>query len=337
MQGTQAYWELGEMAGVKETAFNKLSERVKALEEFPAHQTSSSWIQRHQLLTWLISLTLTFGTIMLAIYAGVMPHLEKDLGLQVQNQVQLQVSDGLKQPVQKLGQMSDDIAEIKGTLKAWAPLITPQLFKKTASLPDNKLLESLPQLKVATQLAGESKSEIPAKDIADLGGRLISLASGKSNTATQAWSAALDFLNYRSSTIVYTREVKTVPVPAGSATTYDPGPRVNGKPLPKLSRIPYSVAPKDAARLEMIGHNLNEQLQFGFPVLWLEGGTISLDNKYVRHVLFIGVEVHYSGAPITLEDAIFANCTFVFDNSAPSRNFGKALLASSPVNFQSVS
>jgi hypothetical protein len=150
---------------------------------------------------------------------------------------------------------------------------------------------------------------------------------------TAAWDAALAFLNYRSSSISVTRITKGVAVPEGAETVYDLGPMVDDKPIPAVTHIPNAVRPEDSARLETIGKNLNEQLKYGSPQLILTGGAVNLDDKYLRHVVLLNVEVHYSGKPIMLEDVVFANCTFVLENTGPSRDLGKTLLASSPVTF----
>jgi len=150
------------------------------------------------------------------------------------------------------------------------------------------------------------------------------------------WNAALDVVNYRSFLIVYSRRVSTVNIPVDTATTYDLGPLVPGRPTPTLSHIPYGVALKDAARFETIGQDLNQQLQFGSAQLILTGGAVSLDGKFVRHVIPDRVEVHYTGRALVLEDVVFSNCTFVFENTEPGRRLGRLILASSPIEFKKV-
>lgn len=313
---------------VTETQFNELKKRVSALEK-PALEEKCAWPSRHPTAAWLISTILGVAALLVMTLFGVMPHLENDAGLRIKDDV----GEALKDPLRQITQMGQDIAKINGTLAAWSPLITPQFFKKAAALPDKQFLESVPQLKAVAQVASESKAAISSEDIADVGKRLISLASARSDTAMQAWSAALDFIGYRS-TLNTSRTVNTVPVAPGSQTMYETFPPIDGRPSPQLANIPLGVAPSDAARFETIGHNLNESLKFGSPQLFAKGGAISLDSKYMRHVVFQNVEIHYSGKPVMLEDVIFMNCTFVFDNTPETRQLGNALLASSPLNFQ---
>jgi hypothetical protein len=201
---------------------------------------------------------------------------------------------------------------------------------QAASLPTDK--KNIAEAKAILNTAKQSATKLPA-DVVEQSGKAFIDAAAKEPAS---WTAALDFINYRSSMVVYTRDVKTVDT-SGGMTNFNLGPTVSGKPVPKLSHIPLGVAPKDAARFETIGQNLNEHLQFGTSQLILTGGAISLDDKYVRHVLFIGVEVHYTGKPLILQDAVFASCTFIFDNTQLGRELGRVLLASSPVNFEKTS
>jgi hypothetical protein len=202
---------------------------------------------------------------------------------------------------------------------------------QAANLPTDK--KNIAEAKAVLDAAKRSAIKLPT-NIVEQSGRAFIEAAAKEPAA---WNVALDFLNYRSTLNVYDRTFNPVNVPAGSATAYDIGPDVAGKPLPILMHVPFGVAPKDAARFETIGQNLNQQLQFGSAQLMLTGGAVSLDDKYVRHAVFVGVEVHYTGRPLILQDALFVNCTFIFDNTQPGRQLGQVLLASSTVNFEKAS
>ena len=95
-----------------DTQFEKLKDRVRDLEQKPSQvaQPNGSWVQRHQLLTWLISLTV----FLTAFYAGVIPQIEKDDALEIK----VQVNEGLKAPLQNLSNMANDITWVKATLNA---------------------------------------------------------------------------------------------------------------------------------------------------------------------------------------------------------------------------
>jgi hypothetical protein len=53
----------------------------------------------------------------------------------------------------------------------------------------------------------------------------------------------------------------------------------------------------------------------------------------IAHVIFVGVEVHYSGLPVRLADLLFVNCTFVFDNVDRSRMLAESIITFQSVNF----
>lgn len=71
----------------------------------------------------------------------------------------------------------------------------------------------------------------------------------------------------------------------------------------------------------------------GNPVLIGTGGYMSLDGMHLRHVLLNSVEIRYSGKALLLEDVAFLNCTFVMDNTEPSRDLAQAIATSANVKF----
>jgi hypothetical protein len=206
--------------------------------------------------------------------------------------------------------------------------IIPQTIKDASLNPRDP--QSAKRVEQALQSAAKQGKQIDASVISEAGTRFVDA----SDNNPSAWSAALALADYNSAVNVSYRVVKTVATPVGTTFHYDTGPLIDGKPTTHLSFVPAGVAPGDAARFEEIGRNLNEALGMGTPQLIASGGAITLDNKYIRHVIFKNVEIHYSGKPLMIEDAVFFNCTFIFDNTPQCRGLGKTLLASSPVNFQ---
>ena len=89
----------------------------------------------------------------------------------------------------------------------------------------------------------------------------------------------------------------------------------------------------DAAHYEVIGEDLNKGESRGIAEVLISGSSVRLDDHYLRHIAFNGVEVHYAGGALRMDDVIFVNCTFVFDNTLHSRSLSNTLLASSHVNF----
>jgi hypothetical protein len=185
--------ETGEMSGVTETAHNKLRDRVLALEKAVA--PPNSWVQRHQVLTWLISLT----ALLIAFYAGVIPHIEKDDALQIQTQV----TDSLKTPLQKLDGMSTDIARINATLTAWAPFMVPTILKNSASMSPDEFNKSLPSLRSAMQIATQAKAIVPTETLQQIALKLRQ--TGESNP--DYWPTVLQFIQFASASFVAPADV----------------------------------------------------------------------------------------------------------------------------------
>jgi hypothetical protein len=187
--------------------------------------------------------------------------------------------------------------------------------------------------KAAQELLTQARQKlvppIPATVIEQAGMSFIEAAEKEPS----AWGTALDFLNYRSTLNVYTRPARTVSLPNDVRARFNI-PGVAGKALAQLSENPTTVESKDAARYEEIGKNLNQQEQFGIAQLIVSTGAVDLDNTFIRHVVFVGVEIHFSGKALTLQDVVFSDCTFVFENAQPARKLGQIVLASSPVTFE---
>jgi hypothetical protein len=198
---------------------------------------------------------------------------------------------------------------------------------QAANLPTDK--KNIAEAKAVLDMVKQSAIKLPA-NVVEQSGRAFIDASSKEPAA---WNVALGFMSYRSVLNNYNRAVQTVNVPAGSNTNFEIR-GVPGKAIPTVSEIPYGVAPTDAARYELIGKNLNEHLKFGTAQLILTGGAVNFDDHYVKHVFFINVEIHYTGRPLVLQDVVFVNCNFIFENTPPARQLGQVLVASSPVNFE---
>jgi hypothetical protein len=53
-----------------------------------------------------------------------------------------------------------------------------------------------------------------------------------------------------------------------------------------------------------------------------------------HEVVFQGVEIHYLGGPLALDDVTFVNCAFVLSNDPNGRAFALAVLSKPAVDFQ---
>lgn len=206
-------------------------------------------------------------------------------------------------------------------------LALPQRVEQSSLKPTDKTNQD--QASALLDQARSSSIQIPETIIQSAGTRFIDAAASNPD----AWPTALNFLNYRSSLNVYTRAVNAVPIPPGLEFRFDLGPPVDHQLIPRLSFVQAGVSPADSARLETIGKNLNQGMNLGVAELIVSGGSLSLDNKYLRHVILESVDVYYTGRPLVAEDVLFVNCTFYINNTKPGREFGQRLLASFKVNF----
>jgi hypothetical protein len=328
MQITQFPVE-SEMAGVSETAHNKLKDRVQALET--AGSPSSSWIQKHQVLTWLISLTLIILSIVLSIYSGAIPHIEKDNNLQIANQM----NENLKQPLQQIGQMGQDIAGIKATLNAWSPLITPQIFKKAISLPQSQFEKALPDLKAIAQVATESRAVVSSEDLSAVGQRILDVAKGSSSQSNLAWETATSLLQYRSALNGLVPPINLASAIPLSATVVTTVYKTYTRPgLEKVTLSFIGLAPKEnAAALDYIGQDSNANLTIGNQFLVAQGGSLQLDKMHLKNVVLSKVHVIYEGGPVVLENVYFIDCFFEINRDAKSQALSASLIQPPPTNF----
>jgi hypothetical protein len=147
--------------------------------------------------------------------------------------------------------------------------------------------------------------------------------------------SCLDFFDYRSSlNVTYYPESPIAHLPSG--TWLYSTEKADDKPPPTVQFTDYVGVPADKAAIcDIIGINHNADKPRGPALLILAGGSISLDNMHLRNVILRGVDVHYSGKPIILENVIFISCTFSIENDDQGRELGEELLASSSVNFRS--
>jgi hypothetical protein len=195
----------------------------------------------------------------------------------------------------------------------------PQRLLQVATQPEKKENQAAAKELIAS--ARKKSIPISPEIIGSVGKSFI----GAAQKAPDAWGVALDLLSYRSSE--FRIQATGIPLPADHIVLhYNVGPLVPGKPAPHIERLTRAfVASNEAARYESIGENLNKE--GGAPGLSVRGGAVNLDGKDIRNVMFVEVEIHYSGKPLILENVAFMNCKFVFENTEPSRKLSESILA----------
>jgi len=170
--------------------------------------------------------------------------------------------------------------------------------------------------------AKRGATPLPVNIIAQAGKSFIQASQMDPN----AWDTALSFINYRSSVNeVMSRPVALSKIPKSPSFSMA---APHGKAPPTIRSYGIGVPITDAVILEEIGENKNAGMKVGLDRLFFDGGAVALDGHHLRHIVMKGVEVHYFGAPVILEDVVFINCTFVIHNNQPGRRFGETFLAS---------
>jgi hypothetical protein len=184
---------------------------------------------------------------------------------------------------------------------------------------------------VRSTLADARKHSLPIPvSVVKNGGESFIKASENNS---KAWDVALDLVTYRSS-INKSPEHTTNRVPREARNTNFYVVGVTGKELPAVFAVEPFVPGPQAARWDLIDRDQNAGIKMQTFWLVAKGGATSIDMQHLRNVVFEKTEIHYSGVRVILENVIFVNCTFLFDNVPNSRGLGEQLLATSAVNFR---
>lgn len=220
-----------------------------------------------------------------------------------------------------------------GTVSDIKSLLAPQRLQGAAIQPTSSKNQKIAK-DILSKAQQKSIPEIPASVVERAGKSFIKAAS---KPDPQVWEVALDFMSYRSSLNAARQPSPFTTIPSESLTThYHIGTLVPGKPKPAMKWMPPLVPAEEAARYDHIGQDENTGVKMQPRGLFLSGGAASLDGEQIRNIVFERVEIHYSGMPVILENVLFINCSFVFDNSDRSRQLGETLLTTSPVTFRAI-
>jgi hypothetical protein len=200
--------------------------------------------------------------------------------------------------------------------------------KAVASTPPDS--DNQTEAKSVLAAAKRELISLPLPVVEQAGGNFIEA----SRNDPKAWDVALEFVAYRSSLNTPNRPsvaVESVQVSGETSyTRFD----IPGKQHPTLVWSKPFVSAAQAARWDYIGKDLNKGTAIQPMWLFANGGATSLDGEHIRNLVFSNTEIHYSGLPVLLENVIFINCVFIFDNNDSGRRLSRTLLASANVNFQ---
>ena len=209
------------------------------------------------------------------------------------------------------------------------PLIRELAIKRIGeaqNLNSKDLLARLPELRSLATIARKEAVTSDPKVVESVGGKLAEAGTG------EAWNVALEFLNYKS--FLNSASLHLLPGPDPGVITVYQAPNLSryGNPTFAVS----GRVPKDKAALfELNGVDLNtgpEANQY----IFIKNGAIQLDGTTLKSVVFEGVDIFYSGGPLSMENVYFFNCTFHVLRADNATRLAVAILQPTAlVNFKS--
>jgi len=251
--------------------------------------------------------------------------------LDVKNDVKIEATDQLKEPLKQIGEIAGDVKEIKGKLEVLDPLIRELTIKRLSevgNLNSKDLVARLPELRHLATIAKTESVTVKPETVEKVGKTLIAVGT------PDTWSAAIDFLNYKSFlNVSLSVAVKSVVGTGDLITQYDiTAP--SGLTPAKL-RVAGAVPREQAAKILRIGQtDPNTSTPLGNDWIIAENGAFTLDNMQLKKVIFRNVLIEYSGGPLQMQDVYFLNCTFVVHQQPNGERLVAAVLERPPaVNF----
>ena len=217
---------------------------------------------------------------------------------------------------------------VKVFLQENAGFIAGLKLQREARPDDPKSIAAVQQI---LSTAKARKIAIPQDVIESIGKQFVDA----SRTNVRAWSAALDFLEYRSSfnglpSIIFHSDGY---IPPGTLWTQYSIPTPPGENHPHFTPSVESTDISQAAEMGPIVNPPAQVTKVASKYLLGQGGAVILDGQHLRQIVLENVAVHYNGGPLILENVTFINCRFIVDNLDNGRSLGAALLAASQVTI----
>jgi hypothetical protein len=188
-------------------------------------------------------------------------------------------------------------------------------------------LQSIHEAQKILAVASNARIKIAPTTVEYAGKRFLEASS----TNSDAWVAALSFLDYRSllnasgnSPLAYLAENV-------SGTMYFFGSPENAT-APQLAHFGHAPI-SNAAKLNLIGVDFNADRKEGDAYLLVYEGAISIDRMEMKNVVFRDVKVVYSGAPVVMDNIYLVNCTFEMSQTPNSQALSTRLIEGSPITF----
>jgi hypothetical protein len=231
--------------------------------------------------------------------------------------------------------------------RAWiaqsSALIVVGLFPRTEARAAERILQqasddptNVRNIVAAAQILNRAEAaviRISSAILAETGLKFV-LAVERNPNAQIALDAYFDyrtsFLNANIPDSVL-RRMQIHPLPPDWETDYYFAHRISeGRPVIE----PYgSATAGEAARLNPLGANANQNRPIGDAFLRVKGGSIELDGMEIKNVVFENVSVYYYGWSASIENVSFVNCKI---RIAPQPNSNVAMLLTGILSNRSV-
>jgi hypothetical protein len=231
----------------------------------------------------------------------------------------LRVISDIKEEATFRARAEDRLATVERSLLA----LQAKLVANTPTDPGAQL-----EAKAILATARNQAIALPRPIVEDIGQRFITASASNQG----AWEVAQEVLAYRTALNVSDR-----PPDKRSKQPFDFHFQfldVQGRPLPLVVPSVSSVPRVYGAHWMPLGA-VFPTTEFQPKWVFATGGAVSLDLQDIRQVVFDNVEVHYSGGPLILQNAIFINCRFVLSYVPKVQQFAEAVVSSTTVDFRS--
>ena len=173
----------------------------------------------------------------------------------------------------------------------------------------------------AKQLQAQ-KVQLPRQLVINNGDSLLKQA--KIDPDGESWSAATDVIAYASflnSNLIPHLGEK---LPIGRGDFHFTTPEEWSGHL----SITGTAVAQDFPQLHPFGYpDENAGKKSGPAFIVARGGSLPIDNLYLKHVVIVDAEVIYSGGPVRLEGVYFVNCTFRIARKPTGATFATAMLS----------
>jgi hypothetical protein len=257
------------MAPPSETAFNKLVDRVKVLEDRPV-----SWVEKHPTTAWLLAILIPTVVALLGIFAGVLPVLENYLDLHIKSDV----DSSLQTPNSEIATLSSQIAIINGQLSLIVPLVIEESQKAihdASTMSGGSFQAQLPELNAALGVAAEQHVSLSEPALQNISQKILEMVSSKTHPRPIVWDTFIRLLRYYS----YLNATKDRSYSEGEAPAPPPTP---------IERGGY-VSVED---LTIVGGTIRldgtvwKNVVFRDAVVVYNGGSVTLENVQFENCRF---------------------------------------------------